>query len=1017
MNTICRSERETQTHVIKIFENELGYTYLGNRLGRANNSNIEEDDLKEFLRNQGYNNKQIEDAIFKLKAQADDPNRDLYQNNREVYKRLRYGVDSNTITGTNTDTIKLIDWEHPEKNLFAIAEEVKLSGNHARTPDLVLYINGIAFGVIELKKSTVSIGDGIRQNISNQKLEYNAWFFSTVQILVAGSDSEGLRYGTIKTPEQFYMKWKEDEKDDSRSQLDKYLLKLFDKKRILELMHDFIIFEGGKKTLPYHQQYFAIKKSQQFIGNREGGIIWHSQGSGKSHIMVSLARWILEHDSQARVIIVTDRDELDKQIEEVFSISGVQIKRARSGKELIPLLGDSSSRLICSLIHKFNKNIEDKYSTFAYELSKHAGSVNEQFIVFVDECHRSQTGILHDSMKKILKDAIYIGFTGTPLLKEDARSTMARFGKYIHVYKYDEAVTDEIVLPLSYDGRDINQIIGDEKKIDEWFETKTRCLSDKAKNQLARKWATLEKVLSTKSRLNRIVGDIVCDFNTKDRLLSGKGNAILVADGIFNACRYYQMFQETDLKDRCAIITSANIASINVSTEDTGAGPSTNDQYVYNTYQEILKSVTPVPQVSKHKTYEDLAKAKFIKEPENMKLLIVVDKLLTGFNAPSCTYIYLDKPMHDHGLFQAICRTNRRDGDGKPFGRIVDYMNLFSAVESAIKVYTKELDYSTAGAKPDVLMHNHLLKSKEYLNNAISTLDALCASVPDPKERPDYIRYFCGNTDIETDIARFEPHRKALYKAVMILTRAYAEISGQLKDAGYDDREIQDIKSKHKNYSDLRSMIGLASGDVIDMKSYESTMRQLLDNYIIADSAKKISKLDDVSLLELISKSGIDNAVDSMPDDLKSNQTAVAEIIENNVRRTIIIGLNSNPVFYENLSKQLNKVIELRKKQAIQNREYLKQMEELARIVFSGAFDDTPASLDTPGKKALYYNLGKNEELALEIDALVKANHHDSWKGNRSKEDHLKYLLYDSLKDMEQVEDIFEIVKNNAEYK
>ena len=275
-----------------------------------------------YLTTSGYTSAQISAALYKLRTEADNHSRSLYGNNQAVYNLLRYGVPVKIEAGKVTETVHLINWEEPEKNDFAIAEEVTLRGNHERRPDLVLYVNGIAIGVLELKNSRISIGDGIRQSLSNQQPEFNEWFFSTVQFVFAGNDSEGLQYGTVGTPEKYFLRWKEDEQDDSRFKLDKYLLKMCDKDRLIELMHDFVLFDGGMKKLPRVHQYFGIKAAQEHVRQRKGGIIWHTQGSGKSIVMVLLAKWILENNPNARVAIITDRDELDKQIERVFTESG-----------------------------------------------------------------------------------------------------------------------------------------------------------------------------------------------------------------------------------------------------------------------------------------------------------------------------------------------------------------------------------------------------------------------------------------------------------------------------------------------------------------------------------------------------------------------------------------------------------------------------------------------------------------------------------------------------------------------
>ena len=547
MIDIGKPERITQNRIIALFRDELRYRYLGDWTDRPGNSNIEEGILSEWLKKSGYTPAQISVALHKLRTEADNHSRTLYGNNQAVYNLLRYGVPVKTEAGKVTETVHLINWRKPEENDFAITEEVTLKGNLERRPDLVLYVNGIAIGVIELKNSRVSIGDGIRQNLSNQKPEFNAWFFSTVQLIFAGNDSEGLQYGTIDTQEKYFLKWKEDEADNSCFKLDKYLLKMCEKSRLIELMHDFVLFDRGVKKLPRAHQYFGIKAAQQNVREKKNGIIWHTQGSGKSIVMVLLAKWILENNANARVAIITDRDELDKQIEGVFTGTGEAITRTSSGRDLMKLLAESKPRLLCSLVHKFGRREVDDFDAFIKDLeSKPSVTVGEVF-VFVDECHRTQSGKLHRAMKAIMPNAVFIGFTGTPLLKKDARTSLEVFGSYIHTYKFSEAVEDEVVLDLVYDPRDIDQRLGSADKIDAWFEAKTKGLNDWQKDELKKQWGTMQKVLSSKSRIERVVSDVVFDFSVKPRLSSARGNAILVASSIYDACKYFTSLSKDPL--------------------------------------------------------------------------------------------------------------------------------------------------------------------------------------------------------------------------------------------------------------------------------------------------------------------------------------------------------------------------------------------------------------------------------------------------------------------------------------
>lgn len=314
-------------------------------------------------------------------------------------------------------------------------------------------------------------------------------------------------------------------------------------------------------------------------------------------------------------------------------------------------------------------------------------------------------------MKAMLPNTVFIGFTGTPLLKQDKQTSLEVFGKYIHTYKFNEAVDDEVVLDLMYEARNIEQRISSQDRIDAWFESKTKGLNDFQKSELKKKWGTMQHVLSSRNRMQQIINDLVHDFEIKPRLGENKGNAILVAGSIFEACKYYELLQSTEFKGKCALVTSYNPNYKDVNNEETGANTETDKQYIYGIYTKILENIDAESGKSKAETYEDKAKSLFTKEPANMKLLIVVAKLLTGFDAPSCTYIYLDKEMQDHGLFQAICRVNRLDGDDKDFGYIVDYKELFKKVENAVSVYTSELDYDNFQKEEcDILLKDRLKK-------------------------------------------------------------------------------------------------------------------------------------------------------------------------------------------------------------------------------------------------------------------------------------------------------------------
>ncbi len=1041
MNQVGKSERATQNRVLALFRDELGYRLLGDWSENGDNSNINEELLVANLRKRGVSEEHINRAIYLLKSEAENPNRSLYENNKAVYHLLRYGVNVKTDASENHQNVQLIDWKNPENNDFAIAEEVTLSGNEGRRPDLVIYLNGIAVAVIELKRSSVSVGDGIRQLISNQTPEFNEWFFTTAQFLFAGNDSEGLRYGSIGTPEKYYLHWKEDENDNTRFKLDKYLAKMCAKERLLELMYDFVLFDGGVKKLPRVHQYFAVKAAQERILSGQGGIIWHTQGSGKSIVMVFLARWILENLPQARAVVITDRDELDKQIEQIFTESGDSIYRTNSGKDLMTQLGQATPRLLCSLVHKFGRKNVDDFELFIEELKTQPSKAVGQLIVFVDECHRTQSGKLHRTMKALLPEGtMFVGFTGTPLLKEDSQTTLEVFGKYIHTYKFDEAVEDKVVLDLVYEARDVAQELGSKDKIDAWFEVKTQGLNDWQKAKLREQWGTMQKVLSSRSRMERIVKDIVFDFNVKPRLRSQRGNAMLVASSIYEACRYFELFQKTELKGKCGLVTSYNPQAKDVSKEDTGANTQTEKEFIYDIYREMLKDVKPQPGKTQTETHEDRLKRLFVKQPANMRLLIVVDKLLTGFDAPHCTYLYIDKSMQDHGLFQAICRTNRLDGDDKDFGYIVDYMDLFKKVENAVAVYTSELDHTADGAEPEVIIRERLDKGRERLEEAREALAHLLEEVPPPQGELEHIHHFCGNSEKPEDLKEREPLRETLYKLVAGVVRSYAGLADDMLSAGYTTQERDQIKAEVERAARLRDTIRNASGESLDLKPYEADMRHLIDTYIEAKDAEKISSFEDIPLLAVIEASGIQEAIKGLPDSIKSNKDAVAETIANNVRKKIIKEHLTDPAYYDKMSKLLNEVLADLRSKRIDYANYLERIADLAKKTQQGMADDTPEPLKKSAGLRAIYNLLKERRkpeattaqeekatymgevpdpeltLASRVHEAMLTDCPDGWRGYFPREQTVKGIIYEQVKDKDLVEAVFPLVKANPEY-
>lgn len=1030
MSDVGQIERKTQDRAVKLFQEQLGYEYLGNWECRDGNANIEDALVIQNLRARGYSDNIISRTLDQLKkAAAVTAGHDLYEANQQVYEMLRYGVKVKPSVSEPTETVWLVDWATPAANHFAIAEEVSVLGHHNKRPDVVLYVNGLAMATLELKRSKVSVSEGIRQTIGNQDKQFIRNFFSTVQLVFAGNDVEGLRYGVIDTQEKYWLTWKEQSHSEVDNPLDRALLQLCDKARFLELVHDFMVFDAGIRKTARHNQYFGVRAAQDRIARREGGIIWHTQGSGKSLTMVWLAKWIREHQQDARVLLITDRTELDEQIEKVFKGVKESIYRTRSGADLLDALNKSTEWLICSLLHKFRSSdsdteLDEASEDFIRELNAKMPKdfrAKGNIFVFVDEAHRTQSGKMHDAMKQLLPEAMFIGFTGTPLLKADKATSIETFGSFIHTYKFDEAVADGVVLDLRYEARNIDQHLTSPDKVDQWFEIKTKGMTDLSKAELKKRWGTMQKVVSSEPRAKQIVDDILLDMETKPRLMDGRGNAMLVGASVYQACKFYEMFVAAGFKGKCAIVTSYVPNPGDISKEDSGAGK-TEAIRKYDIYRKMLADYFDEPEdvaVGKVEQFEQAVKKQFIENPGQMRLLIVVDKLLTGFDAPSATYLYIDKKMRDHGLFQAICRVNRLDGDDKDYGYIIDYQDLFNSLEDAITDYTSgALD---GYDKKDIegLLSNRIDEARQDLDEALEAIRALVEPVPNPKNTVDYLRYFATvDGDVELLKAN-EQKRVALYKAVTTVARTYANLANEMTDAGYSQTEADAIKTEIAHYLDVRAEVKLGAGKNVDFKQYEAGMRHLLDTYIQADASEKVSDFDDTGLVDLIVRLG-SAALDKLPKGIKKDPEAVAETITNNMRKVIIDEHATNPAYYDKMSALLDSIIEARRKAALDYKAYLAKLLEAAKQLGTkqGLGTVYPEWAKNNAQRALVDFAFPDPSQPLLVDAAVMSSKPHNWTGNAMKERKVKQAIASVLPDgFDRLDELFDLVKAQDDYR
>lgn len=1014
--SITKPERQTQNGVIALLLERLPMLkYVGN-LAECENSNVREVTLMHWLTAaQGIGEVEAKKAVRQLRQTINQCERweNLCEVSEKVYSLLRYGTSVDCGAGKNKLRVHFIDWQHADKNVYELAEEVTVPCNACaasehRRPDIVLYVNGIAFVVIELKRQGVPVAEAIRQNWRNQQTGYIPQFFTTVQLTLAGNPSEGLYYGTTCTSQKYYLRWKEPagvSKDiennypmyaDVRNELDRSLLQMLQPDRLLELIHDLIIYDGGVKKVCRPNQYFAMKAAQIRIAKRESGIIWHSQGAGKSLTMVWLAQWIKENIAGGRVVIITDREELDNQITGVLRRNGQFATKkpngfyqAQSGSDLLTKLNNEDPWIITTLIHKYvpadpnarnreeykkmgKKSVEQWMKEVSDNLERNFPNFKAKgnLFVFVDECHRTQGGILGKAMRKIMgADVILIGFTGTPLLQKKGNnraSSEESFGRYIHSYRFDEAVQDRVVLDLRYEARNVEQELTNPQALDALFNNATKPLTQKAREALQDRWAQLQNLYSSKKRMEKIVGDILFDMEMKDALREGYGNAMLVCDSIYECFQYWNLFRLNDFGAHCAVVTSYEPTDPGLGHGFTGE-KKTEEELKYNYAKEMMGNRTP-------EQFEEWAKDQFINNPAQMKLLIVCDKLLTGFDAPSATYLYLDRKLIDHNLFQAICRVNRTNGERKEFGYIVDYKSLFTFIENAIEDYTN--GENTEGFDNNEikdLMKDRLKMAREALEKALKRVVQLSEPVQLPRSLDDYFDYFCFDQmhtpidEQEQKIIQNAQRREDFYQAIMTLSRRYSTLAMEMEEAGYSVDEAKSIYKQVKDYDELRHALMQRSGDFVDMKLYDAEMRSLLDRYIEAPRSKQLASLDDFSFLDIIKIDDDGNAstTEDVEEELGGKQ-GVAETMTANTRRVINRKRTQNPAEYKKFSERLQRLLEEMRQGAISYEDFLKQVKAMGEEL-RNCEQGKDSRLDNAAKQDLWSNLGEDVELALKV--------------------------------------------------
>lgn len=910
----------SQRPALALFE-AMGYTYISPADCDKQRGSRYHVLLRDILRGQlrrlnryvyaGAENEFSAANIERAMEDLDEPLTDgLVRTSEKIYDALLLGKSYPETVGEGkmlSFNLKYIDWDNPQNNVFHVTEEFAVDSRdrqHNARPDIVLFINGIPFAVIECKAPHIPVEEAVGQMIRNQQAAYIPQLFKFAQLVVA-TNKNAVKYATVGTPKKFWSVWKEQDADWLQARLsalvpdrmpteqDRNIVSLFSPERVFELIRYFILFDANVKKVCRYQQFFAVREIMKTIaesdehGNRRSGVIWHTQGSGKSLTMVMLAKYILMElkDCHPRVVIVTDRKELDAQIAATFAHTRLTPARATSGRHLVELVGSDRADVITSIINKFNTVERQEIK-----------NPSRDIFVLVDESHRSNYGLMATRMRSVFPNACYIGFTGTPLMKSE-KNTMARFGRLIHKYTIRDGVEDGAIVPLIYEGRFVEQKV-DEENIDLWFKQTTRRLTEAQREDLRRKWSSIRRLTSTDARIKRIALDISEHFIEGYKDTGFK--AMLATNYKRDAIRYLECFEQFgDLN--CAVVISPPDMREGVDDVDEGA-----DDLVVSFWNKMMR------QYGDADRYEEAIKNRFC--DGEIDILIVCSKLLTGFDAPLCQVLYIDKELKEHGLLQAIARTNRLH-EGKDYGLIVDYRGLIEKLDTAMDMYSgaglENFDGGDLkGVVVDVMSAVGNLRSAytqlvEFFApvGSISDTEAVEVFLADDKARQEFYTLLCA-------------FGRALH-LVLNAEQAYNAL-GKEERQKYQDTFIF--------FSKVRRSVKLQYCDAIDNAEYEPLMQNLLDTHLSVAGLKKIT-----SPIDILNKDDFEKELEELGS-LRSKADAIAS----RMTRSISEKRDENPAYYDSFSKRIRDALALYKEKVISEAEYLAKMRTIMEDYHAG---------------------------------------------------------------------------------
>jgi len=983
----------------------------------------------------------LEDAYEAIRRLKPTPDRikGLRATNQDVYDTLILGTTiTKTIDGDSKSySFRYLDWETPSNNVFHVAAEVSVErtgSTKTKRCDIVGYVNGIPFIVIENKRPTETLKKADSQLIGYQNDENIPHLFHFAQLLMVMKRNEA-RYATVGTPRKFWQVWHDSEDTDAQisdianntltttqkdalfsgdfatarsfferlekegdravSEQDRLIYALCRPERLLDMVRRFTVFDSGVRKIARHQQYFGIREAMATIsqrdqdGSRNGGVIWHTQGSGKSLTMVMLARALALNPEikNPRIIIVTDRDDLDKQIKGTFKSCEMDPKRATSGSNLLKLIVNKTP-LITTIINKFETALETARK-------KGVGSDrDENLFVLVDESHRTQTGSKGGfgqfalKMRRLLPQACYLGFTGTPLLKRD-RNTLRTFGGLIHHYKIDQAVADGAVVPLLYEGRLVDQQVSG-NVIDAWFEKISQGLTDEQKADLKRKFSRMGALSKTHQAIRAKAFDISEHYR---KHWQGTGfKAQLVAPSKAAAIRF------KDILDEIGHVTSEVIISPPDENED-------NEKV--NEESKKLERIFWKKMMDRHGGEEaynrDTIEA--FKGSGDPEILIVVSKLLTGFDAPRNTVLYICKRLTEHNLLQAIARVNRLYEDEereKKFGYIIDYEGLLGELDQALTTYSALEGYELDDLKDTLRDIREEIQKLGQLHEQVWDIFKSVANKMDMEAMEQYL----ADDAIRHDFyQRFRAFGRALHMSLS---------SDKVLDV-YNEAQLSGMKADWKRFSELRRSVQVRYQEVVDLKEFEPKVQKLLDDHVTALPAEVIIDIVNINDPE---------ALRAVVDEAGTSDASKADRIASATRRVLTERMDEDPTFYQSFSKLLEDTIRDYREQRLSERDYLGRVMELAEKISKKERDSSvPKSLEGNQDGQAFFGLlegqfkNQNETavkgdqlaaIALNIIDIVRSHHIvDVWTNTMAQNamrNAIDDYVFDVLRDEMKIE-------------